>query len=132
MAMVPTAEAARLEGIALPDAELWDQLHAFDGALVRHCRDEARQILDRLCAEAAGHRITRDARVRLAGYDANTTERLEAIEALLEIASDDPCLQLDRLGCLRSLSKRAGAAGDLREDLFGPRCRSDLSATVCR
>ena len=107
MAMVPEDESARLEGITLPDAQLWDQLHAFDGALVRHCRDEAQRILNQLYAEAPGHRITRDARLRLAGYDANTIERLEAIESLLEIASDEPCLQLDRLGCLRGLSKRA-------------------------
>ena len=107
MALVPTEEAARLEGISLPDAPLWDQLHAFDGALVRHCRDEARQILQQLSSESPGHRVTRDARLRLAVYDANTTERLEAVESLLEIAGDDPCLQLDRLGCLRGLSKRA-------------------------
>ena len=107
MAMVPEEEAARLEGIALPNAPLWDRLHAFDGALVRHCRDEAQRILEQLHAEAPGHRVTRDARLRLAGYDANTTERLQAIESLLEIACDDPCLQLDRLGCLRGLSKRA-------------------------
>ena len=106
MAMAPQEESARLEGIALPDAHLWDRLHAFDGALVRHCRDEARQILDDLAATAPGHRITRDARARLAGYDANTAERLEAVESLLELAGDDPCLQLDRLNCLRGLSQR--------------------------
>ena len=104
MAMAPTEEAARLEGIDLPDAELWDRLHAFDGALQRHCRDEARRILDQFHAEAPTHRVTRDARLRLAVYDANTAERLEAVESLLEIADDDPCLQLDRLGCLRGLS----------------------------
>ncbi len=107
MALAPQEEAARLEAIDLPDAELWDRLHAFDGALQRHCRDEARRILDQFQAQAPAHRVTRDARLRLAIYDANATERLEAVESLLEIADDDPCLQLDRLGCLRGLARRA-------------------------
>jgi len=107
MAMAPKEEAARLEGVALPDADLWDRLHAFDGALVGHCRDEALRILAELSAKAPDHRVTRDARLRLAYYDANTSDRLAAVESLLQIASDDPWLQMDRLDCLRGLSQRA-------------------------
>ncbi len=107
MAIVPAEHAERFDCLDLPDAELWDQLHAFDGALVRHCRDEAHQIYELLRTVAPGHRVTRDARRRLAVYDANATERLEAVASLLEIADDDPCLQLEQLGCLRGLSQRA-------------------------
>ena len=107
MAIVPAEHAERFDCLDLPDAELWDQLHAFDGALVRHCRDEAHEIYELLRTVAPGHRVTRDARRRLAVYDANATERLEAVASLLEIADDDPCLQLEQLGCLRGLSQRA-------------------------
>ena len=107
MAMAPQEESARLEGIALPDAHLWDRLHAFDGALSATAATKPGKSSMILAATAPGHRITRDARARLAGYDANTAERLEAVESLLELAGDDPCLQLDRLNCLRGLSQRA-------------------------
>ena len=87
------------------------------GPCVRHCRDEARQILEifpprpRAIASPAtpgcGWRSTMPTRPN--GWRPSSRS--------LEIAGDDPCLQLDRLGCLRGLSKRGGAAGDFREPL---------------
>jgi tetratricopeptide (TPR) repeat protein len=140
MAMAPKEESARFEGLALPDADLWDQLHAFDGALESHCRDEAQRILKDLSTKAPDHRITRDARMRLACYDANTSERLEAVESLLQIASDDPCLQLERLGCLRGFSQRAQRLAVIEEicsarhphPIFLQQCAEELRADASR
>ena len=44
MALVPRTERGRLEGLELPDAEGWDRLHALDGQLVAHHREEAEQV----------------------------------------------------------------------------------------
>ena len=106
MVLLPLGEQDRLENIDLPDAAWWDRLHAMDAALVDHRREEAQEIYEQLTAESNGHRLSLVARHRLACYDANPAERLVAVEGLLEIAPENPCLHLDRLACLRDLAHR--------------------------
>jgi tetratricopeptide (TPR) repeat protein len=106
MALVPAGERARLEAIDLPDAAIWDELHALDGALVAHRRDEARAVYARMLETAPGHLLTREARRRLALYDSNPTEHLAAVGLLLEVNPEDQSLQLERLSCLRDLARR--------------------------
>ncbi len=106
MALVPEGERARLDGLDLPDAAQWDRLHDMDGALVRHCREEAAAICAELSAAADGCRLGWEARRRMACYDANPAQRLAAVEQLLQSAPQDPCLQLERLACLRDLARR--------------------------
>ncbi|MEN6449442.1 MAG: C39 family peptidase, partial [Thermoguttaceae bacterium] len=106
MALVPLEERARFDGLDLPDAALWDRLHQLDAALVGHRRDEAADLCQRLAGEASGHRIGAEARRRLACYDGNPSERLIAVQDLLEMLPDSPCLELERLSCLRELSRR--------------------------
>ena len=54
MLLVPPEEAHRVEGIALPDAELYDLLHAVQDALVDHRRDDAVALCERLAQPGAG------------------------------------------------------------------------------
>lgn len=117
MAIVPVAERTRFEELDLPDASRWDRLHELDAALVEHRREDAQAICEQLIAEANGHRLGHEARHRLAGYDANPAARLTAVEKLLEFAPEDPCLQLDRLACLRDLVRR-----DERMSIYGQLC----------
>ncbi len=106
MAMVPMEQRTRLDGLELPDASLWDRLHELDAALVGHRRDDADALVARIEAQADGHRIGREARLRMARYDADQTEILECVDRLLELSLKDPGLQLERLGCLRELARR--------------------------
>lgn len=106
MALIPVAERAKLDALDLPDAAGWDQLHALDAALVAHRRNAAQQIFQELQAEFPDHRLTREARRRLATYDQNPTEQLAAAEGLLEFNPEDQSLQLERLACLRELARR--------------------------
>lgn len=115
MAIVPETLEDKLEGLELPDAALWDRLHELDAALVEHRRQDAQQTYDQMRAEAEGHRLTIEARRRLAIYDANATEHLEAVEGLLEQFPDNPNLQLERLSCLRHQARREERLGIYRE-----------------
>jgi tetratricopeptide (TPR) repeat protein len=106
MALVPVEECARLERLELPDASLWDLLRQMDAALIRHDRAAAETHCRQLVAEAGSHRLTFLAQHHFACYDADTADRLEAVNRLREITPDDPCLELDRLSCLRNLACR--------------------------
>lgn len=106
MALVPQAEAHRLRALDLPDAELWDQLHAIDRALIEHRRAEAARLVEQLQQQAPEHVLTWQAQWRLATYDANLRGELAAIERLLERFPDNDVLQLSRLGLLRHLARR--------------------------
>jgi tetratricopeptide (TPR) repeat protein len=106
MALVPQAKAERLEGVQLPDAELWDLLHELDGALVEHHRDAAQATYERMRVQAAEHRLVFEARRRLAVYDGNVTEHLAALDLLVARFPEDQSLQLERLSVLRNQAHR--------------------------
>lgn len=106
MALVPSEEQSRLDGLDLPDAALWDGLHELDHALMGNRREEAGDICRRLATDANGGRIGIEARRRLAYYDGNSAEHLIAVEELLKLTPDGECLQLERLGCLRETTQR--------------------------
>ena len=117
MALVPVEQAARLEGVALPDAELWDQIHAFDGALVNHRRDEAGKDPPAVARGGAG--APRHPRRPAAAGGLRRQHRRTAGGGQVAAGdrADDPCLQMDQLGLPPRLSRRDAAAGDLREDM---------------
>ena len=105
MLLIPHDEAARIDGIELPDAELYDLLHQVQRALSEHRRDDALASCARLTEIAPGHRLALEARTSLANYDANEAEALEAIEGLLRLYPQDVCLRLQkaaRVGELRA------------------------------
>lgn len=106
MALVPMGMREKLDDLELPDQELWDQLHLFDGALQRHRWPEAQQIYQDMVARAPGHRLTLAAKLRLAIYDANRVALLAAVKSLLKRYPDDEPLSLSRLSCLSDLGRR--------------------------
>jgi cellulose synthase operon protein C len=106
MALVPAAESPRLEGLDLPDAEIYDQLHQLQIALRDHDRNRASASYQALRSAATGHRLTRHAHRLLAHYDADLVEMLAANESLLELFPDDANLRLAQLSCLGELGRR--------------------------
>ncbi|MFO0905505.1 MAG: C39 family peptidase [Pirellulales bacterium] len=106
MAMAPIGRSSELDSLELPDAPLWDRLHAFDHALVEHRREEAMQAYEQLRQAAAEHRLTYEARRRLAIYDGNATEHLAAVEWLVQAYPNDQRLEYERLALLRNQGRR--------------------------
>ena len=88
MAPVPVEERARLAGLDLPDAPLWDRLHELDAALVGHRRAEAEAIADRLDADAG----PLDRCGSATGSPATTPIRRRSSSALLASSSDRPTM----------------------------------------
>src|SRR5262249_10086596 len=100
MLLVPAQEADRIAEIVLPDAELYDLLHAMQDALVEHRREDAVSLSEQLARAAPGHRIAFEGRRALANYDASDTEALAAVEALLRLFPEDIPLRLHKAGLL--------------------------------
>ncbi len=95
-----------MEAVSLPDENLWEIIHKLDAALNLHQRDEAQAIFAQMQAASPRHRVTLDARYRLAIYDENPNQRLAAVDDLLATYPDNPCLQQLKLSSLRDLSHR--------------------------
>ena len=115
MAMVPAESAALLDGIDLPEADLYDIYHQVLLSLDRHDRDAAITARQQLDGLAPGHRITLQARRAIAFYDANSHEQLAAVDELLRLFPDNVNLQLSRLQTMRTLSRREDRLAVLRE-----------------
>ncbi len=103
MALVPQERAELLEGVTLPDTELYDQVYEFNQALEKHQRERAAQICEDMKASAPDHYLTWQARLTLSRYDANNTEMLANVEGLLKLFPEDGPLQLQKINCLRDL-----------------------------
>jgi tetratricopeptide (TPR) repeat protein len=118
--ILPKSEASRLDEIALPDVELYDQLHIIERAVFLHERDRAQPALETLETNAPGHRITLEARREIAWYDQNQAASLAAIEGLLALAPGHNGLQWARYGNLQDLARHAD-----RRELLGTMARSE-------
>src|SRR5438552_1551731 len=106
MALVPKAQAHLLDGLDLPDAALFDRLHALQRALFQHQRAEAQIVFQQMEADGPKHRLTLSAKRSLASYDQNTPALLACLNELLEQFPADGASQLAKLSCLRELSRR--------------------------
>jgi tetratricopeptide (TPR) repeat protein len=114
MALVPAAEAHRLDGLDLPDAGRYDDLYALNVALQVHDRERAQQAYEHLRSGAAEHRLTLIARFTLASYDGDEMARLEAVEALLGKYPESETLRVWQLGSLDGLERREARLDALR------------------
>ncbi|MCE9668396.1 C39 family peptidase [Myxococcus stipitatus] len=119
MALVPLAEAARLDAIELPEAALYDDLHRLDAALVAHDRAGARAIAEAMASAAPAHRLVWEARRVLASYDESTPEGLAAIEGLRAAYPDDLNYVMAWLGYLGELGRAEERRAALRERAQG-------------
>lgn len=106
MVLVPAEQASTLEGLELPEAQLYDIYHDLQLALERHDRDTALALHRRMIADDPRHRLTLTARRALAAYDDNAHEALAAVDELLALYANDQSLHLSRLASLRPLSTR--------------------------
>ncbi len=107
MLLLPAAEAGRLEGLVLPDRDLWDLYYRFTSALEVHRRDEALTAYQALQARAAEHRLTRQAQRSLGWYDGQEREVLQGTEALLKQFPEDSNLILAKANSLAQLQPRS-------------------------
>jgi tetratricopeptide (TPR) repeat protein len=114
MLLLPPEALPRLAGIALAEAEAWDEAHALQAALQRHDREAALQALTRLqTVDAVGDCLLRAQR-SLAIYDGDEPRILQATEALLARYPDDAGLQLSRLTSLSEVRGQAAAQAHLQ------------------
>ncbi|UCH49802.1 MAG: tetratricopeptide repeat protein [Betaproteobacteria bacterium] len=119
-AMVPIAEAARLEGLNLPDTALFDYHFLLKRALVAHQREEAQRLYDRQVELDDDHRLTLRSRWTLAIYDNDMRGCLEAVERLLELFPDDVLLKLRKHGYLQQLATRGERISALEKTCAEP------------
>lgn len=118
MAMVPKSHADKLANLPLPDEGLWDLLNKLDGALVNHRRADAEVALAEMQSHDKAHRMSIEARRRLAIYDGNAAEQLAAVNELAALFPDDQNLQLERLSLMRHQSRR-----EERLDAYAALCK---------
>ncbi|OGV69523.1 MAG: hypothetical protein A3K19_27875 [Lentisphaerae bacterium RIFOXYB12_FULL_65_16] len=104
--LLPAGKAELLAGLDLPEAALYDRVHAVHLALSRHERPAAAAALVELEAAAPGHARALEARRSLATYDSNNQAVLGCLDELLKLYPDSGHLRLARLGWLRDVSRR--------------------------
>lgn len=121
MVIVPRDRAALLDGVALPDADLYDDLHAVQTALDAHQRDRAHEVLTRMREANAEHRVTLYARRALAAYDSDMVAARQAYEQLLKQFPEDTLLLLARVAVMRDDSTRQDRIDFLTEIEASPR-----------
>ena len=106
MAMVPREKADLLNGIELPEAELYDHYYQVELKLEGHDREAAVSALLTMQQQAPDHRLTHRAAGNVARYDSDLNAQLESWEALLKKYPKDVNYQLGTLYCLSELGRR--------------------------
>ena len=107
LALVPLAEAARLDGLELPDAAAYDALYAVQRPLLTHDRPAAVDAFGLLCADFPGHRLAVLAELALARYDAHPVKLLAAYDQLLTRFPHDATYVMGKANALRELYRHA-------------------------
>ncbi|XXF09848.1 C39 family peptidase [Pseudomonas sp. D2-3] len=119
MLLLPADQAARLDGLDLPDRKLWDHYYRFTTALEVHQRDEALAAYHALQALSPEHRLTWQAQRSMGWYDGQEREVLRGTEALLAQFPEDANLILSKATSLAQLQPRgvqlAWLAGHCRQ-----------------
>lgn len=114
MVLLPTVEAHRLEGLVLPDTELYEISNRVESHLAAHRRDEAAAEARTLRERVEGHRLDLASRWALAAYDRDVPRLLDVVDAMLVLFPDDPRLQLARLEYLTNLERRTERRAEIR------------------
>ncbi|MEM1068014.1 MAG: tetratricopeptide repeat protein [Planctomycetota bacterium] len=120
MVLVPEADAEKLAGIELPDAELYDLIHEMDDALIQHDRDRAVGALKQIEDQAPDHQLHWQAKRQLATYDGNEQGILAAVQEIRKLYPDDVSFQMSELSLLGNLGKSAERIARLRELVARP------------
>ena len=115
LVLVPTARASELDGVDLPDAELYDELYEVERALAAHDRPRAAAACARLVERAAQHRVARMARRALAAYDDDPFAIRAIAEEALAADADDQLARLDLVSAEQVIAPRARRLDVLEE-----------------
>ena len=102
---LPTGEKGRLDGVLLPDAEIYDEYHRFGATLAKHDRAGAAEILGAWKPPMPNMRSRWETRLDLATYDANHTEQARCLDKLLELYPGNAARLLRRFRCLRDAAR---------------------------
>ncbi len=119
-AMVPREKGALLDGLELPEEEIYEQLDRVACCLRSHQGEEARQVVEKLERDHPGHRLCIEARARLASYDGDPATGLKCTERLLEQFPDAAMFRMLMLSFLTELARREQRLELLREACHGP------------
>ncbi|HEY1110580.1 MAG TPA: tetratricopeptide repeat protein, partial [Opitutaceae bacterium] len=106
MTLVPVEEAARLDGLVLPDEAAYNATHELLTALDGHDRWKVDTALSTLRAVAPGSMLALQGEARVAAYLQDWPRELAATDALLARASDHGHLLLRRSYLLNCLGRR--------------------------
>lgn len=120
MVLIPPAMPDLLEGLELPESELYDAYFNLQQALEQHQREEAGRILAALEEMQPEARLSLLARRALAVYDNDLPCVLETGARLLERYPEDVNLQLEQAECLRRLGRVAEHHAFLRRHAEAP------------
>ena len=115
MALVPVDRTNLLEGLNLPDSELYDLLYELGTRMEQHDRATAQRALEAMQAHDAEHRLALLGARSLAHYDGDPSSELRVVERWLKTFPDDSGLKFMRLFLLRSLGQREQRLGELVE-----------------
>lgn len=96
MLMLPPDQAARLDGIALPDAAHWDSFYLVMRALSVHDRQAAEEAASAQQARAPEHWLTLWALRALAYYDGDQPAKIALADRLIERFGATPALLLQK------------------------------------
>jgi len=111
MVMIPAGQAQKLDGLDLPDAELYDQWYHISRSLWNHDHVSARAAASTLAALAPDHRLNLWARRQLAAYEGSLAGQLSATRELRKLYPSDANALLAEISLLRQL----GRMEELRE-----------------
>lgn len=106
MLLLPPEEAHRLDGLELPESDVWDHYYRLVSALEVHDREEAEAALQALRQAAPEHRLAYQGLRALGWYDGRESQVLEATEALLQRFPEDANLILSKATSLSQLESR--------------------------
>lgn len=106
MVLVPAGQEARLAGVELPDAPLYDEWFRLRRALVRHERGAAAAAAERLQGLAPDSRLALWAQRQMAYYDDNPVRALSAVAELRARHPRETNLQLEEFSLLTRLGRR--------------------------
>lgn len=105
MVFIPRSEVGRVEGVTLPDTEVYEHFHQLCLALSRHDRERAEELGRQMAEAYPEHAVSWEAKLCLAGYDGNVVEQATCLDALLNLFPDDSTRLLHRFDCLSEATR---------------------------
>ncbi|MEM7404019.1 MAG: C39 family peptidase [Pseudomonadota bacterium] len=122
MVFLPVSESARLDGLELPEAELFDMRYEFASALEAHDRMTAGVLLESLRAAPGAERLTLLAERTLAHYDGDSASQAQAMERLRALFPEDRKVAVWHESALEALDLREERIGALEALVSDPAC----------